>query len=1241
MSRGIFVILLMLCGTVLFGTDSRLSVQRINLQQTVKQFESYYSSLSDSQRTVKGSGYKPFKRWEWFVSARLNPDGTFPAGARWNVFQEKRRQRSSQPGLLTSSGVSDPVWRAIGPTNIAGRMLDIAFDSNDPNVIWSGAASGGIWRSTDSGMSWAAMDDELPTLAIGCIVTHPGNSNIIYLGTGEGMFNGDAVMGAGVLRSIDGGQTWNTTGLIWELSEYAAVNEMAMHPTNPNILLAATRNGIYRTSNGGDNWTHTLYFESGNEDAKEMWIDPGNPNIVYTALGYPWGDNNNGIYKSTDNGLTWQKLSNGLPTNYLNVGRISLTLQKSNSAILYAGFAGSISYNNAGLYGVYKTIDGGATWTQTCTSPNFYGSQGWYNNVIAADPVNPNVVYSGGVYLYKSINGGVDWTDITNGIHVDQHAIEFHPNDPQKIYVGNDGGMYRTGNGGSTWTSINDGLTTMQFYAMGSDPNNSAIAFGGTQDNGTNRYSGTLTWDHVMGGDGGECNVDYSNSKIVYAEYQNGYHMKSTNGGNSWSAINNGLGSGPWVAPVEMDPVTPQFLYTISNSNLYKTTNGGSNWSLLFDPSGSLGTCIRVAPGDYRIIYVSGSSVIYRSTNAGSSWTDISSGLGGISLSSIAVHPAAAQTLYVASSNWNQGEHVFKSTDGGSNWQNVTHDLPNVPCNSIVIDPDYPEHVYVGTDLGVYLSVDAGSSWIEWDAGFPNVVVDELDIQKNARVLRAATHGRGMWETPLAEALSIIITSPNGDEVWYVNSSHEITWNSQSTSGSVKLEYSMDNGSGWLELSPNTTDDGSYSWAIPNTPSTTCLVRVSDVDGNPSDQSDGVFTIASSVFDISGAVRYDGTDRPVSDATIGLNHSQGTEQAATTSVGTFQFQDAPSGTVVLTPSKTGDQKDAISGSDALLVLQYLAFLTDLSADQQFAADVTEDGSVSGSDAQAILRFLAFYPDNIASTGNWRFLPADTTFALVANASANFNAYLLGDANLSWGASTAAAKAADNNGVALALGAAIEIPNNRLALPILIENKGEPLNTLLLSLAFDSTCLRYESVALTSLSQDFMIVANGTKAGILHIAMAGIKGIHEDGKVLELVFIPQKRYLQNSHANLRLTRVVVNDRPIIALKDDSLISQNNRSSWPDQYRLHQNHPNPFNPATRINYELPEEAIIHLVIFDLHGKIVKEIFHGHHPQGYFQVSWDGRNDQGQKVASGVYLFNLSCASYSETRKMILLK
>ncbi len=739
------------------GQLSKIAVQNVNVKNALDEMRLFYASRPDEVNQAKGSGYKPFKRMEWFIENRLNDDGTYPEGALWNAWIEKQEARQR---LGKSAAIAAANWSSISPSNLinpfnsnisrTGRMLDFAFDPNDANVIYAGAASGGLWKSTDDGLSWVAMEDQLPVLTVSCIVVHPTNSNIIYFGTGEGYGNVGGFNGVGVLKSTDGGASWSNTGLSYAYSAGRKINELVIDPSNPNVLIAAASNGLFRTTDGGTNWTQTLVVTN----AFDLVLDPSNSNIVFTTVNGT--ASTGGIYKSTDNGATWTQLTttNGLPATSTHK-RISMGISASNSQVLYASFTNT----SDGLLGVYKTTDGGSNWTLTATTPNFFSNQGWYDNVTAVDPTDPNTVYVGGIYVHKSTDGGVNWTEISqattslNGVHADVHAIEFNAG---KMYVGCDGGLYRTSDGGSTWTNIGAGVYSLQLYKLGTAADNANNLMGGFQDNGIQQYTGNIsTWTARRGGDGMEVVYDYTNSNIVYAENQNGFRLRSTNGGASWSSINTGAPSGPWVTPIEMDPSVNTTLYTIGTTSgddkLYKTTDSGSNWSLLFDATEDLDKDIKVAPSNNQVIYVLGSTALYYSSDGGGSFTK-GLGLPTSSMNYVAVDPTNAQIAYITRGSFSTSSgQVFKTTDGGANWTNVTNGLPSLPTNTVAVDPAYPSNVYVGNDLGVYLSNDGGASWNEWSDDLPNVVVMELEIHAGSRLIRAATHGRGMWEANMYE----------------------------------------------------------------------------------------------------------------------------------------------------------------------------------------------------------------------------------------------------------------------------------------------------------------------------------------------------------------------------------------------------------------------------------------------------------------------------------------------------------
>ncbi len=828
----------------------RASDLALGSSYTVIQLDSVFRTrYNTDENPYKGSGWKAFQRFSWFYTQRAYPEADIPAGARMQAWEEKQQARHNSP--------LDENWSAIGPNNLAGRILCLAWHPTDANTIYAGTASGGLWKTVDGGANWLPLTDDLPSLAVGAVALEPGNPNVIYIGTGEGSFNADAVYGAGIFKSTDGGTTWSPTGLSWTQSQSRAINKIVINPSNPQIIYAACNRvvgGIFKSVNGGTTWTQ---YHAG--DVKDLIIHPDSLNILYCVSGDPWGNAQNGIFRSADSGVTWTRLSSGLPAA-TSMGRAQLSMAPSNHQTLYVGISQTISAG-AGLLGIYKTANAGASWTLQANTPNFYSGQGWYNLVIAVHPTNAAVVYSSGLDCYKSTDSGVTWTRKSvwsyppgnaQYAHADHHELIFKPGDPNTILVGTDGGIYKSINGGDTWAGLNNGLVCYQFYAMGNDALNASTCYGGTQDNGTNKYTGSNTWSWVMSGDGGYCTVDYTNSNIVYAEIQRGSHYKSTNAGSTWSYIQTGIsGYGEWVTPVAMDPTNPSILYT-GTTQVYKTTNGGASWSAISSSFSSYYvSTLAVAPSNPQVIYagIAGGGQVWKTTNGGTNWTSITTGLPNRYVTRVAVHPADPNTIYVTFSGYASG-HVWKSTNGGSSWTNVSTGIPDIPCNVIAIDGTTPSTMYVGTDLGVYRSTDGGASWADYSIGLPNVVVEDLALHPSTGSLRAATHGRGMWETSTGAAPSITVLTPNGGDSWPTGTNQAITWTTGGLGGNVRIELNRTfPGGSWEVLIASTPNDGSYTWTVAGTATTTARMRVTSVETpSATDVSNSDFSITPPVL---------------------------------------------------------------------------------------------------------------------------------------------------------------------------------------------------------------------------------------------------------------------------------------------------------------------------------------------------------------------------------------------------------
>lgn len=395
---------------------------------------------------------------------------------------------------------------------------------------------------------------------------------------------------------------------------------------------------------------------------------------------------------------------------------------------------------------------------------------------------------------------------------------------------------------------------------------------------------------------------------------------------------------------------------------------------------------------------------------------------------------------------------------------------------------------------------------------------------------------------------------------------------------------------------------------------------------------------------IFGVATYANTNRPVSQAILNLAHQEGLTTDTTLDDGNYRFENILSGATSLVPSKDEDQRDAITGSDALLILQYLAFLTNLNEQQHIAADVTEDGAITGSDALAVLRYLAFYSQNIGATGQWRFDPPDTNFSLNADATIDFKATLLGDANLNWGEvfskNTLDISQAEKPIAAieaLTLEARSVQAGQDFTISLRLKMIREPIHSLVFTISFDSSCWQHLATEKLPLSDGFMVIANGENPGKIHIAMAGIKGIESDGDILLLHFKPTAWFAENSDPKLELTRARMNDVELDCFFEQEVdFSLSDMAVNPDHFNLIQNYPNPFNTETRIIYSIPKPAQVRLTIFNAHGQQVDALVNKFQQPNFYRIDW---NSGG--LSSGVYFCMLAAGDFSRTIKMILIR
>ena len=724
-----------------------------------KSFDDYRSLIP----YTKGNGYKPYARTIDFLEPRVDEDGFFPGNALWDEWLTIKNNQTSK---------SSSNWNPLGPFDVPiilsnnkkrgnGRINCIEFDPFNENVFWVGSPGGGLWKTSDGGLSWNTNTDNLPVLGVSDILIHPTNTDIMYIATGDA--HGGDTYSIGVLKSTDGGVTWDTTGLSYNVSQSNEISKLEMNPNYPDSIFAVTGDNILLTVDGGGSWT----IVGPNGRWRDIHYKPGNTNVLY-AMKQTSGSSN--VYRSIDAGATWQVCNNGVSNS--NKRRPLIAVTPANPEVVYALF----SDNGWGFHGIYKSIDGGDNWSLQSNTPNILGrdtdgtstgGQSWYDMSLAVSNEDENHLYVGGINLWESTDGGITWevsgssgnSSDYSYMHVDQHATEFNPLN-NIAYAGNDGGLYKYFNILNTWLDISDGLEISQFYKIGLSKIDDYTLVVGAQDNGTERLSGA-TWDAIRGSDGMECIIDHYNDDIIYSSSQYGGLKVTYNGGVDWDNIKPVNYEGAWVTPYKMHPLDNNVL-VVGYNVVYKTNTAAASWDSISPTYGQLKT-IALAPSDLNYIYAATYSGLWVTKDDGNSWDYIKTGLPAGNISDVTVSNINPDRVFVTLSSFNANDKVFESNDAGDTWTNISGtQLPNLPVNCIVFQSYAKDDLYIGTDIGVYHRDSTMTEWQLFNTGLPHVSVRELEIQYSAGKIRAATFGRGVWESDL-NSFPASINSVNPD----------------------------------------------------------------------------------------------------------------------------------------------------------------------------------------------------------------------------------------------------------------------------------------------------------------------------------------------------------------------------------------------------------------------------------------------------------------------------------------------
>ncbi len=726
-------------------------------------------------------------REEYFWFQRSYPSTERPYAQMERARMSVSAHRQGQFDMVFSASVASG-WRSLGPNGVfhadngffssgpmidAGRVTSIAPSTT--GSLFVGTASGGVWRSTSGGY-WTPLTDTQCNLTVGALTIDAADPNVIYAATGE--YNTNS-WGCGILRSIDGGASWTQLGAssfrvrIGTTPAGSAsfgkllVIRPAGGTVDNTVLIGGSNVAVYRSADGGATWSVVLTGATAS-----LVAHPTRIGTVFAGNSDNFTASNRGVYKSTDNGATWTLLPPLPGVIADNIDRIELAVTAAAPDLVYVAVGGSDSK----LLGLFVWDDAAGTWKRLAASGLYnnsnrgdFGAQSWYDLAIAVDPRDAARIYLAGLRGFRSVDGGATFNPMAMEIHVDWHSIAIDPTNPDILYAGTDGGVFASTDVGNTWLSRNAGLTVTQYYpGISATPNGSQI-MGGSQDNGTHIYTGSMYWNGFSGGDGGFTATNYDNPLIFYSEAQ----WSSTSGarilrydGASVTARNNGINPGDralFIPPLVMDPVTSTTLY-FGTHRLYRTANEGSLWTpLSTDLSKGSGriTTIAVSKSDPMTIYVGTTDGnVSVSRDGGVTFATSVTGLPNRYVTDIVVDPLDATHALLTVSGFATG-HVFETKNVGAFWSDISVGLVDAPANAVAFVPGIG--IMVGTDVGVFQAPSAGASWISSPAGIPNVIVQDLIYVAGANLVLAGTYGRGMFAYTVGGEIPVLRGDVNAD----------------------------------------------------------------------------------------------------------------------------------------------------------------------------------------------------------------------------------------------------------------------------------------------------------------------------------------------------------------------------------------------------------------------------------------------------------------------------------------------
>lgn len=725
-----------------------------------EKYEKVWQGVPNNER----KGWKQFKRWEHFWKERLFPNGDFRQAI--DIYAGSYKDLD----LKNAERLQGNTWKLLGPINQPktynkyidgkglGRVNIVRFHPTNDNIIWIGAASGGVWYTNDAGETWNNFPfTQFLSLGVSDIAFSETDPNTVYVATGDA----DGSLGSasvfytiGVIKTTDGGKNWEVTGMAHQLDNKVVINRLKVHQKDPNKVIAGTSDGIYKTTDGGKTWTKQI---TGN--FRDFEVKPNNPNYVYAATYAPYTFANY-IYVSEDFGDNWN-----LAHTIRGAGRIQMAVTPAaaenlyvlSSAIIHSGFHSFQVSKDAGktftVMSDSNTAKNPLNWAGRNLGPNQRG-QSNYDLCLAVSPTDPDRIILGGIECHSSTDMGTNWKRVSNvtnkpksEMHVDMHDLEYNPN-TEFLYCGNDGGIYVSEDDGDTWKDITAGVSITQYYRTAMAPNNPNLMLAGAQDNGSSMYKDG-EWYQIYGGDGMTCAFDPFNENNFWVSVYNGNVVGTTDGGKTLKPIVSKAKTdkidGAWITPFQFDPNTQHTAY-IGFANIWKTENGGSTWRKLsnFSTNSGVFTGLEISKKNSNYIYAWKYGALFQTTDGGATWKKISS--ANRTITSVCIHPEDPEKFWMTQSGYDKHDKVYFFN--GKEFVNISGNLPNVPANFVTYLPDYNDRLYLGTDIGMYYTEAGSNMWVNINDNLPNVIISDIHIfrgEGNPKI-RIGTYGRGLWE---------------------------------------------------------------------------------------------------------------------------------------------------------------------------------------------------------------------------------------------------------------------------------------------------------------------------------------------------------------------------------------------------------------------------------------------------------------------------------------------------------------